>query len=54
MFINLFCRLNHGSLAAGVERLFAEEDAKVMYLDYLTALTRIIAHENISISQKDV
>lgn len=54
MFINLFCRLNHGSLAAGVERLFGEEDAKAMYLDYLTALTRKITQEKISISQKDI
>ena len=54
MFINLFCRLNHGSLAAGVDRLFAEEEAKDMYLGYLTALTKAIAHQNISISPKDV
>ena len=54
MFINLFCRLNFPSLAAGVEQIFREEEAKAIYLDYLTALSRRIALERLVVSNRDL
>jgi hypothetical protein len=54
MFINLLCRLNHPSLSAGIEKIFAEEEAKAIYLDYLTALTRRIASEPLPIATRDI
>lgn len=45
MFINLFCRLNYTSLTHGVEKIFSEEEAKGIYIDYLGSLTRKIVTE---------
>jgi hypothetical protein len=54
MFINLFCRLNYPSLTLGVEKIFGEEEAKAIYIDYLTALTRKIVTEYTEISARDL
>ena len=54
MFINLFCRLNYSSLALGVEKIFNEEEAKAIYIDYLSSLTRKIVTEEINISVRDL
>lgn len=54
MFINLFCRLNYPSLTLGVEKIFGEEEAKAIYIDYLTALTRKVVTEYTEISARDL
>ena len=54
MFINLFCRLNYPSLGSGVEQIFSEEEGKAMYIDYLTALSRKIASDQLTVPNKDL
>jgi hypothetical protein len=54
MFINLFCRLNYTSLSVGVDTIFGDEEGRAMYMDYLSALSRRIAAENIDISTRDL
>ena len=53
MFINLYCRLNHSSLTLGVEQLFQEEPARLLYLEYLEALTQKVLDNPPTLSERD-
>lgn len=54
MFINLFCRLNYSSLGAGVDKIFGDEEGKVIYMDYLISLSRRISQEETSIATREL